>query len=61
MDNKSNELWPSQLLNWLDVEGCVITIDAIGCQKEIAQQIVDKKADYVLGLKANQPKLHAEV
>jgi predicted transposase YbfD/YdcC len=62
VDNKSNEIVAiPELLNWLDVEGCVITIDAIGCQKEIAQQIVDKKADYVLGLKANQPKLQAEV
>lgn len=45
----------------LELAGCIITIDAMGCQKEIAAQIIDKKADYVLALKGNQGKLCAEV
>lgn len=43
------------------VKGCIITIDAIGCQKDIAEKIVDKKADYVLALKGNQPTLFENV
>ena len=41
----------------LDVEGSVITADAMSCQKEITKKIVEKKADYVIGLKDNQPNL----
>jgi hypothetical protein len=43
-------------VNLLQIEGAIITIDAMGCQRDIAQQIVDKKADYVLALKENQGK-----
>jgi hypothetical protein len=49
------------LIDLLDLKGCVVTIDAAGCQKDIAAQIVGKEADYVLALKENQPTLHAEV
>ncbi len=60
--DKSNEITAiPELLKLLDVKKAIITIDAMGCQKEIAAQIVEQKADYVLGLKDNQPKLHEEV
>jgi len=49
------------LLNLLEIAGCIITIDAIGCQQSIAQAIVDKKADYILALKGNQGSLHKAV
>jgi predicted transposase YbfD/YdcC len=48
-------------LNLLEIAGCIITIDAIGCQQSIAQTIIDKKADYILSLKANQGNLHRVV
>ncbi|MDD5323432.1 MAG: ISAs1 family transposase [Methylococcales bacterium] len=44
-----------KLLELLDVKGCIITIDAMGCQTAIAKQISDQRGDYVLGLKDNQP------
>ncbi len=60
VDEKSNEITAiPRLLEWIDVSGALVTIDAMGCQKEIAQQIVDHGADYVLAVKENQPKLHA--
>lgn len=46
------------LLRLLDISGCIVTIDAIGCQREIAQQIRDQDGDYVLAVKGNQPKLN---
>lgn len=59
---KSNEITAiPELLNSLAIKGCIITIDAMGCQKSIAEQIVKQKADYLLALKANQGKLHEEV
>jgi predicted transposase YbfD/YdcC len=45
----------------LSLDGCIVTIDAMGCQKEIAANIVEVKADYVLGLKGNQGKLLEDV
>jgi predicted transposase YbfD/YdcC len=61
VDAKSNEITAiPQLLELLDLKGCVVTIDAAGCQKEIAAQIVAKEAAYVLALKDNQPTLHAQ-
>lgn len=58
VDSKSNEITAiPKLLELLDIVGCIITIDAMGCQKEIAAQIIAKNADYVLALKANQSKL----
>lgn len=54
-DEKSNEITAiPQLLNILDIHGCIVTIDAMGCQKKIAEQIVEQGGDYVLGLKGNQ-------
>lgn len=62
VDSKTNEITAiPTLLKVLDVEGCLVTIDAMGCQREIAQQIVDQKADYVLSLKGNQGLLHRDV
>ena len=56
---KSNEITAiPQLLDLLDLQGCIVTIDAMGCQREIAQQITDGGADYVLAVKENQGQLH---
>jgi predicted transposase YbfD/YdcC len=60
-DDKSNEITAiPRLLALLEIKKCIITIDAIGCQKSIAADIVNKKADYVLGVKKNQPALHGD-
>jgi len=62
VDDKSNEITAiPELLRVLDVNGCIVTIDAMGCQKEIAAQIADKKADYVLALKGNHATIHEEI
>jgi len=59
---KSNEIVAiPKLLDLLAIEGAIVTIDAIGCQREIAKKIRDKKADYVLALKGNQGTLHEDV
>ena len=59
---ESNEVTAiPRLIELLDLKGCVVTIDAAGCQKDIAAQIVAKEADYVLALKGNQPTLYAQV
>lgn len=59
---KSNEITAiPQLLELLALEGCIITIDAMGCQKDIAEKISEKGADYVLALKGNQENIHKEV
>jgi len=55
IDSKSNEITAIPLLlEMLDIEGSIITIDAMGTQKEIAKTIIDNKADYILALKGNQ-------
>jgi len=60
-DEKSNEITAiPELLALLDLEGCIVTIDAMGCQTEIAGQIREAEADYLLALKGNQGNLHAE-
>jgi predicted transposase YbfD/YdcC len=60
--DKSNEIIAiPALLDMLAVEGAVITIDAMGCQREIARKVIDKKADYVLALKGNQGSLREDV
>ncbi len=46
------------LLELLDISGCIVTADAMSCQREIAKKIMDGKGDYVLSLKENQPTLH---
>jgi len=62
VDDKSNEITAiPELLRVLDLQGCIVTLDAMGCQKEIAAQIVDKKADYVLALKGNHATVHEEI
>lgn len=62
VDKKSNEITAiPALLDLLDCQGSVVTIDAIGCQKKIVEKIRDKGADYVIGLKANQGSLYEEV
>lgn len=59
VDQKSNEITAiPELLKLLEIEGCLVTIDAMGCQTEIAAAILDRKADYVLAVKDNQPTLH---
>jgi predicted transposase YbfD/YdcC len=59
---KSNEITAiPELLNILDIEGCIITIDAMGTQKKIAEAIIDKKAHYILALKGNQGYLKEDV
>lgn len=61
-DEKSNEITAiPKLLEMLYLEGCLVTLDAMGCQREVVKQIVDKGADYVISLKANHPTLHAQV
>lgn len=62
VSTKSNEITAiPKLLNMLDVRESVVTIDAMGCQKKIAKKIIDKKADYVFGLKGNQGTLKTDV
>ena len=63
VNDKENEIVAiPELLNALEIKGAIVTIDAMGCQKKIAQQICkEKKADYVLALKKNHPDLHDEV
>ena len=62
IDDKSNEITAiPKLLKLLEIKGCIVTIDAMGCQRTIAKQIVDQEGDYVLGLKGNQSKLHEAV
>jgi predicted transposase YbfD/YdcC len=59
---KSNEIVAiPKLLEMLAIEGAIVTIDAMGCQRDIAQKIIDKKADYVLALKGNQGSLREDV
>lgn len=62
VDEKSNEITAiAPLLEPLDIEGKVITIDAMGCQKEIAKTIVEKGGDYILSVKENQKTLYDEI
>ena len=62
VNEKSNEITAiPQLLDLLYISGCIVTIDAMGCQKDIAQKIIDKDADYVLALKKNQKNLYEDV
>ena len=59
VDNKSNEITAiPKLLEALSLKGCIVTIDAMGCQKAIAQAILDQQADYALSLKENQAHLY---
>jgi len=61
-EEKSNEITAiPELLNHLALKGCLVTIDAMGCQKNIVKTIVDQEADYLIALKENQPKLYESV
>ena len=61
-EEKSNEITAiPELIDMLDIEGSTVTVDAMGCQKQIAAKIREKGADYVLGLKGNQPALLSDV
>ena len=62
VDEKSNEITAiPELLEVLNLKGCIVTIDAIGCQREIAATISEQEADYLLALKGNQPALQRAV
>lgn len=61
-NEKSNEITAiPELLDLIFVKNCIVTIDAMGTQTKIAEKIIEKKADYVLALKGNQPNLHTDV
>lgn len=61
-EDKSNEIRAiPELLDILALNGCIVTIDAMGCQKNIAAGVIDKGADYVLALKGNQGTLHEDI
>jgi len=61
-DEKSNEITAiPKLLEMLEIQGCLVTIDAIGCQVEIAEKIVERGGDYVLAVKGNQQTLHENI
>jgi predicted transposase YbfD/YdcC len=61
-EEKSNEIIAiPQLLGMIDIGGCTVTIDAMGCQRSIAEQIINQDGDYVLALKGNQKLMHEDV
>lgn len=61
-EEKSNEITAiPKLLDMLEISGCIVTIDAMGTQKEIAEKIISKEADYILALKENQKNMYNEV
>lgn len=62
VDCKSNEITAiPELIKVLDLKGCIVTIDAIGCQREIVKLIVEQQGDYVISLKNNQGSLYSKV
>jgi predicted transposase YbfD/YdcC len=62
VDEKSNEITAiPALVERLDLKGALVSIDAMGCNPNIAQSILDAKADYLLAVKDNQPTLHADI
>ena len=62
VDAKSNEITAiPQLLELLEISGCIVTTDAMGCQKDIGRQVIEKEADYVLDVKGNQEGLHTAI
>ena len=62
VDGKSNEI-PAvrELLDMLEIEGCLVVADALNCQKETAKKIIENKGDYLLSVKDNQPNLKSEI
>ena len=62
VDDKSNEITAiPELIELLEVAGCIVTIDAMGCQTDIAAKIIEKEADYVLAVKGNQANLYEDI
>src|SRR5512132_2695126 len=62
VEDKSNEITAvPELLRVLELAGCIVTVDAMGCQKKIAKEIIESDADYVLALKGNQETVHQEI
>jgi len=62
VDEKSNEITAvPELLSYLDLKGCIVTVDALNCQKKTAAQIVKQEGDYVLALKDNHRHMHEDV
>lgn len=62
VNEKSNEITAiPELLKILELSGCIVTIDAMGCQKEIVKLITEQSADYVITLKKNQRNLYSSV
>jgi predicted transposase YbfD/YdcC len=62
VNEKSNEITAiPDLLDLIAVKGCIVTIDAMGCQKKIAEKIIEKKADYILMVKDNQANLKEQI
>ncbi len=62
VDSKSNEITAvPELLKLLFLKGCIVTVDALNCQKDIAQTVIEQQADYVFALKANHPQLQQDV
>ncbi len=62
VDSKTNEITAiPELLTMLDIENSIITLDAMGCQQEIAKQIIKQKADYILALKSNHCGMQSEL
>jgi predicted transposase YbfD/YdcC len=59
---KSNEITAiPELIKTLALQGIIVTIDAMGCQKKITETIIKKKADYVIQVKSNHPNLHNNI
>jgi predicted transposase YbfD/YdcC len=62
VDAKSNEMTAvPELLKLLFIKGCIVTVDALNCQKDIARTVIEREADYVFALKATHPQLHQDV
>jgi predicted transposase YbfD/YdcC len=62
VDDKSNEIFAiPELLDLIAIRGCIVTIDAMGCQREITKKIIEKDADYILMVKENQAELKEQV
>ena len=62
VEEKSNEITAiPQLMDMIELKGCVVTADAMNCQKAVAAKAIDRKADYILAVKGNQPDLYNDV
>ncbi len=62
VEEKSNEITAvPELLDLIDVKGDIVTADTMSCQKKIVEKIIEKRSDYTIGLKQNQPALYTGV